>query len=749
MHFTRAHPHHRLTIVLLSLFAITLAGARAGSAQQVAPAEEDFVELIRDDGIQAATERFRSFREVHPDSQIFEATTLNGLGYEYLRAGDAETAVAIFALNVEAYPDNGNQHDSLGEALMISGDIEGAIASYQRSVELNPENDNGKAYLHILKNYEKREVRIPMRDGVTLFTQIYAPRDRTTTWPILLKRTPYGIGRYGPTNYYPGVGPNLDCYRDGYIFVYQDVRGRYMSEGLYDNMRPHVPGNGAIDESSDTWDTIEWLLANVENHNGKVGMWGTSYPGFYVTAAIPEAHPALVASMPQAPIADFYFDDLHHHGAFTLPYWILTPLTGVQKDGPETEDWWQLPQPDTRDAYQFYLELGPLKNSDRWFGEENFFWKQLREHPDYDEFWQARNILPHLDEVDHAVLTIGGWFDAEDLYGPLNIYQTLERNNPDIYNVLVMGPWQHGGWNWNRSPHMVGDIYYGDNISGRHQLEVEAAFFRHFLKGEGEAPGFEALVFDTGRKEWQAFEAWPPAEARNQRLYLGAGANLSAGPAGGAAEAFTEYVSDPNEPVPYTDRIRFQYTPRRYMNEDQRFADRRPDVISFQTEVLEEDLTLAGRILAHLEVSTSGTDSDWAVKLIDVYPDDMPDGEHTPAGIVLGGYQQMVRSEILRGRYRDSYENPKPFVPGEVTEVEIPLQDVFHTFQAGHRLMIQIQSTWFPLFDRNPQTFVENIFEASEEDFVKATQRVYHAPGNASYLEFRALPTTRPGDSPS
>ncbi|MCL7983756.1 MAG: CocE/NonD family hydrolase [marine benthic group bacterium] len=705
MRSTGARARISLSLVCLSLLTITLFSTSSTLAQQAAPGEEDFVELIRTGGIAAATERFRVFREANPEGQIFRARTLNDLGYEFLRTGDTETAVAVFALNAEAYPDN----------------------------------DNAAAYLHILENYEKREVRIPMRDGVKLFTQIYAPKDRSTTWPILLKRTPYGIGRYGPTNYYPGVGPNLDCYRDGYIFVYQDVRGRYMSEGLYDNMRPHVPGDGAIDESSDTWDTIEWLLANLQNHNGKVGMWGTSYPGFYVTAAIPEAHPALVASMPQAPIADFYFDDLHHHGAFTLPYWILTPLTGVQKDGPETDDWWQLPQPDTRDAYQFYLELGPLKNSDRWFGEENFFWKQLREHPDYDEFWQARNILPHLEEVDHAVLTVGGWFDAEDLYGPLNIYRTLERNNPGIYNVLVMGPWQHGGWNWNRSPHMVGDIYYGDDISGRHQREVEATFFRHFLKGEGEAPAFEALVFDTGRKEWQAFDAWPPSEARNQRLYLGVGEGLSADLPEEAAAPFTEYVSDPNEPVPYTDRIRFQYTPRRYMNEDQRFADRRPDVISFQTEVLDQDLTLAGEILAHLEVSTSGTDSDWVVKLIDVYPDDMPDGEHTPDGIVLGGYQQMVRSEIFRGRYRDSYETSKPFVPGEVTEVEIPLQDVFHTFEAGHRVMVQVQSTWFPLFDRNPQTFVENIFEAEAADFVRATQRVYHAPANASYLEFRSL----------
>jgi putative CocE/NonD family hydrolase len=735
-------PRSRLPGTFTLTIAVTTAllAPLATHAQQSVPTEEEFIEIIRTQGVEVAAERFRALRAADPGSQIFVATALNGLGYEYLRAGDSETAVAIFALNTEAYPDSGNQHDSLGEALMISGDIEAAIASYQRSVELNPDNDNGAAYLHILKNYEKREARIPMRDGVRLFTQIYAPKDHSTTWPILLKRTPYGVGRYGPTNYYPGVGPNLACYEDGYIFVYQDVRGRYMSEGLYDNMRPHVPGDAAIDESSDTYDTIEWLLENLPNHNGKVGMWGTSYPGFYVTAAIPEAHPALVASLPQAPIGDFFFDDLHHHGAFTLPYWILTPLTGVQKEGLETTDWWELPQPNTRDAYQFYLELGPLKNSDRWYGDENFFWTQLVEHPNYDEFWQARNIVAHLDDVDHAVMTVGGWFDAEDLYGPLSIYRALERNNPGIYNVLVMGPWQHGGWGWDRSPHMVGDIYYGDNISGRYQREVEAVFLRHFLKGEGDAPGFEALVFDTGSKEWREFADWPPEEATSTRLFLRADHGLSDNAPGANEGPFTEYVSDPNEPVPYTDRIRFQYTPRRYMNEDQRFADRRPDVITFRTEVLEDDLTLAGDIMAHLEVSTTGTAADWAVKLIDVYPDDEPNGEHTPAGIVLGGYQQLVRSEIMRGRFRDSYERPKPFVPGEVTEIDLPLQDVLHTFKAGHRVMVQIQSTWFPLFDRNPQTFVDNIFEADEPDFVKATHRVYHSPASASYLEVRTMP---------
>ena len=590
--------------------------------------------------------------------------------------------------------------------------------------------------------YEKSEHRVEMRDGTKLYVALYVPRDRgSEKFPILLTRTPYSCNPYGPDAISARIGPNRILEDEGYIFACQDVRGRYQSEGKYDNMRPHVPGELPIDESSDTWDTIEWLVSHAPGNNGKVGMWGISYPGFYAAAALPEAHPALVASSPQAPISDFFFDDFHHHGAYTLAYWFITPVFGYQQDTLNTGNWFTFPTRGTRDGYKYYMDLGPLKNSDATYDSTNFFWRQLAEHPNYDEFWQARSILPHLDEVDHAVLTVGGWFDAEDLYGPLNIYRALERNNPEIaYNGLVMGPWGHGDWARTLSPHVIGDIVYGDDISGWYQREVEAPFFRYWLKGEGSSPDFDALTFDTGRKEWLSFPEWPPAEAQTRILYLRDGESLQwTGPVGGEAE-YSEYVSDPNEPVPYTDDIRFVFTPRRYMNEDQRFAERRPDVIEFQTGILEEDLTLAGDMLARLEVSTTGTDSDWIVKLIDVYPDAMQNEEHTPEGVVLGGYQQMVRSEIFRGRFRESYETPEAFVPGQRTTVEFPLQDVLHTFKAGHRIMVQVQSSWFPLFDRNPQTFVPNIFEAEEGDFVRATQRVWHMPEAASRLEVKVLP---------
>jgi putative CocE/NonD family hydrolase len=589
------------------------------------------------------------------------------------------------------------------------------------------------------EHYTKHEFRIPMRDGIQLYTAVYTPNDTSKPYPFLLNRTPYGCQPYGEGNMPPALHPSTYLVEEGYIFVCQDVRGRFMSEGSYDNMRPHVPGDSDIDESSDTYDTIEFLLANVENHNGKVGQWGISYPGFYTAAALPEAHPALVASSPQAPIADFFFDDFHHRGAYTLAYWAVNPLFSVQHDGPTGQFWFRFPEIHTRDGYKFYMDLGPLKNSSAYYDDEHFFWQQLVEHPNYDEFWQRRNILPHLRNVDHAVMTVGGWFDAEDLYGPLNIYRTLEHENTNEYNVLVMGPWSHGQWASGDSLQMVSHIDFGIGVSDYYRREVEAPFFKYFLHGQGTPPDFEAHVFDTGRKEWLKYPEWPPANASIHRYYLRDNETLTTSAPDAGEAPFTEYVSDPNEPVPYTGEIRFVFTPRAYMADDQRFAERRPDVIEFQTEVLTEDVTLAGDILAHLQVSTTGTAADWVVKLIDVYPDGLPNTEYTPERIQLDGYQQMVRSEIIRGRFRNSYEHPEPFVPNEVTTVDLPLQDVMHTFRTGHRIMVQIQSTWFPLFDRNPQTYVDNIFLADEEDFVKQTHRVYHSPQHASYVEVKVM----------
>lgn len=598
--------------------------------------------------------------------------------------------------------------------------------------------------------YVKSEHRIRMRDGIELHTTVYQPRDASRKYPILINRSPYSCQPYGEDKYNTRIAPSRYMEQDGYIFVKQDVRGRWNSAGTYDNMRPHVPGDSAIDESSDTYDTIEWLLANIPGHNGRVGITGISYPGFYAAAALPEAHPALVASSPQAPIADFFFDDFHHQGAYILMYWTATSTFGFQHNGPTTQNWVPPMSPRPQgNAYDFYLRLGPLKNSASWQGEDNFFWKELVEHPNYDEFWQRRSILPHLANLHTNVMTVGGWYDAEDLYGPLQIYREIEKNNPGLFNVLVMGPFSHGGWASPTARTQVGNVIFGEGLADFYQREIEAPFFRHFLWQTGEQPDFEALVFDTGKNRWETFSAWPPAEAETTRFWFAPNQGLASEPPALAEEdpnAVSTFVSDPANPVPYRRKedCHIQFTPREYMTDDQRFAAERDDVLVFETGVLDRDVTLSGEVIANLKVSITGTDSDWIVKLIDVFPEQAPDWPTGAAGVDMSGYQFLVRSEVLRARFRNSFEKPEPFVPDEITDVRVPLQDVHHTFRRGHRIMVQVQSSWFPLVDRNPQTWVDNIFMADEKDFVAHTHRVHHSAKHPSSLEVRVLKRADP-----
>lgn len=591
---------------------------------------------------------------------------------------------------------------------------------------------------HVRTHYDKQELRIPMRDGTELYTAVYTPRDTSRSYPLLLKRTPYSCAPYGADAFPPALGPSTPFAEAGYIFVYQDVRGRFMSGGEFVDMRPHRPtkaGPQEIDESSDTFDTITWLLANLHNHNGRVGMYGISYPGFYAATGMIDAHPALRAVSPQAPIADWFFDDFHHHGAFFLPHsFNFFASFGLPRPKPTSE--WNKPfVHGTPDGYQFFLDVGPLANLERrHLKGQVAFWRDVVAHPNYDEFWQARDLLPHLKKVAPAVLTVGGWFDAEDLYGPLHIYAAVEKQNPDVTNLLVMGPWSHGGWS-RTTGERLGDISFGGKTSEHYQQTIELPFFEHHLK-DAPAHGLaEANVFETGVNRWRAFPSWPPP-ARARTLYFGADeALLAAAP---ADAGFDEFISDPAKPVPATQEIHVGM-PKEYMTEDQRFASRRPDVLVYQTPPLTEDLTIAGPISAELWVSTTGTDADWIVKLIDVLPGDTPDPEGTRRGVRLGGYQMMVRSEAFRGRFRDSYSAPKPFTPGQPTRVTVPLQDVMHTFQKGHRVMVQVQSTWFPFIDRNPQTFVPNIFEASDKDFKRQTHRVHRARAKASKIVLPVL----------
>ena len=590
---------------------------------------------------------------------------------------------------------------------------------------------------YVAENYTKQEVRIKMRDGLELFTAIYSPKDTSKKYPIVMQRTPYNCAPYGPDQFKRSIAPNETMMKEGYIVVYQDVRGRYMSDGLYDNMRGYIPnkkGKTEVDEASDTYDTIDWLVKNVANNNGNVGTWGISYPGYYASYSLLSGHPALKAVSPQACISDFFFDDFHHNGAYLLSYWKVTPLFGPQKTKPTTEAWFKFPNVGTNDDYQFFLNAGPLVNLDKYYDSSNEFWQQLKEHSSYDEFWQKRGLLQHLKNIKPAVMIVGGWFDAEDLYGPLNTYSTIEKSSKN-YNTIVMGPWSHGDWARNSEKQIIGNINFGDSISGFYQKNIEANFFRHFLKnnGKGENKLPEAYVFDTGRKEWKTYDAWPPKNTEKQQFYLQPQQKLTKN---AGAVSFEEFISDPKKPVPHSEDIKQQgLTPRKYMTDDQRFAARRPDVLVFETDVLAEDVTLAGDILAKLQVATTGTDADWIVKVVDVFPNDEPETKEVQQYLKMSNYHMMVRSEVMRGRFRNSFVNPQPFVAKEKTPVNVKLQDVFHTFKKGHKIQIQVQSTWFPLIDLNPQTFVPNIFYAKPEDFKKQTHRVY----SDSAIEFTVL----------
>lgn len=601
----------------------------------------------------------------------------------------------------------------------------------------------------VRENYTKKEYEIPMRDGIKLFTAVYVPKDASETnrYPFMVNRTCYSIGPYGETGYkLADLGPSETAIREKYIFVHQDVRGRYKSEGVWTNMTPHITNkksNKDVDESSDMYDTMEWLLKNIQFNNGRAGQWGISYPGFYTSASSVDAHPALKACSPQAPIADFFFDDFHHNGAYTLGYFWNTPLFGIQKDKPTTSAWFKFFNKPTPDSYDFFLKMGSLKNGSKYYGAENFLWKELTEHHAYDEFWQKRRIVKHLRNVKPAYLVVGGWFDAEDLYGALTTYKEIEKNNAGAYNTIVMGPFGHGEWarESNQGHYRHYQLYFGDSLSTWYQKNIESKFFYHFLKGSGDKNSGlpEATMFNTGTKEWKMFNQWPPAEAKKTNLYFNDKGKLAmTAPTG---SSYSEYISDPAKPVPYTMDIAgsFGITPHNYMSEDQRFASRRPDVLVFQTDSLTEDITLGGEITVNLQVSTTGTDADWVVKLVDVFPGNAVAPMHTAPGTVLGGYEMMVRSEVMRSRFRNDFSKPEPLTPNKITQIKFRLQDVLHTFKAGHRIMIQVQSSWFPLVDRNPQKFVPNIYKAEDSDFIKATQRVYHGGKNASFVEVEII----------
>ncbi len=620
------------------------------------------------------------------------------------------------------------------EGTFTQGDFSTPLTLTREKLEYADEN-----MAWIEENYGKEELYITMRDGKRLFTSIYYPKDTTRSYPFLLWRTPYSCSPYGEGLYSPRLSLYKHLLDDGYILVFQDVRGKYMSEGEYMNVRPYIPNKkkGQVDETSDTYDSIDWLVSNFPNNNGKAGILGISYPGFYATMSLPDAHPALKAASPQAPVTDWFVgDDFHHHGAFfVMDAFSFFSSFGQPRPEPTTAGAPRFEWP-TEDNYQFFLEVGPIKNLNKLYLHDSVaFWNDLMEHPNYDKWWQARNPRPHLKDVKPAVMTVGGWFDAEDPFGPLAVYKAIEKQSPpSTENRLVMGPWHHGQWAGGQAENM-GNIHFGFNTAERYK-EVEDQFFKYYLHEEGDMTIPEALAFVTGDNEWRSFDSWPPENTTTTRLYFQPKEGLSF-EAPTENVSYDEYVSDPMRPVPYTEDVHLRRTTQ-YMTDDQRFASRRPDVAVYETEVLEEDVTLTGPLAANLYVSTTGTDADYVVKLIDVFPDKMEDYPSNPKNVPMGGYQMLVRGEVMRGRFRNSLEKPEPFEPNKITQVRFEIPDVAHTFKAGHRIMIQVQHSWFPLVDRNPQKFV-NIYECDAEDFQKATQRIYHDAEHPSYLEVQVL----------
>lgn len=600
----------------------------------------------------------------------------------------------------------------------------------------------------IVNNYTKMERLIPMRDGIKLFTAIYVPRDNSEDHPILIERTPYSCAPYGEDKWKDFWHSYQKTYfREGYIMVIQDVRGRWMSEGDFVNVRPFNPDkktNKDIDEASDTYDAIDWMIKNIPHNNGKAGVFGISYPGFFSTMAAASNHPALVAVSPQAPVTNWFIgDDFHHNGAFFVmdAFSFYSPLGsgfGLPHPHPTAIPPHTIGYP-VHDNYKFYLETGPLPEFSKLMGDSVGFWKDLYAHPDYDAWWQARDARNATKKLQPAMLWVGGLFDAEDNWGAWNSYKAAEKNNPGKeFNKLIMGPWYHVQWANNDGTHL-GNIDFGSNTSIWYQQTMEIPFFNYFLKGKGDISGMpEANIFITGANEWMQFDQWPPSGKKDEILYFHEEGKLDNTKPVSAA-GFSEYLSDPAKPVPYTEDVHFGRT-RNYMTDDQRFAERRPDVLSFKTDILTEDVTVTGVVTASLSTAISATDADFVVKLIDVFPDDLSYNDvdiysdKDPLLIYpMGGYEMLVHGEVFRGRYRNSLEKPEPFIPGKIEKVKFDIGDVAHRFKKGHRIMVQIQSSWFPLVDRNPQKYV-NIYQAEKKDFQKANIRIYHDSKNASSI---------------
>ncbi|HEY0298689.1 MAG TPA: CocE/NonD family hydrolase [Arachidicoccus sp.] len=593
------------------------------------------------------------------------------------------------------------------------------------------------------EHYNKYEYMIAMRDGIKLFTAVYVPKDTTKTYPFMMERTCYSVAPYGTDKYPYILGPSPEFMKEGFIFVYQDVRGKHNSEGTWTEITPFIENKKGMqhDEASDTYDAVDWLVKNIAHNNARVGVWGISYPGFFATNAALAGHPAIKAVSPQAPVTNWFLgDDTHHNGTlflmdeFDFDYWFANSTNGPNKD--------KLPELDTKfsDNYQFYLNMKTIaRANDLYYHHRVAFWDTILMHPNYDQWWQARDIRKFMSNVKPATLVVGGFYDAEDQWGAMNTYQSIEHKNHGNNNTIVMGPWYHGGWASTDMDHL-GDIPFGYNTSQWFQQNIQFPFFMHYLKNAPLPKLPEALLYDVGLNQWDSFPQWASKDIVPAKLYFNDNNKISFS-VPTATDSFDEYISDPNKPVPYQSGVRADRGIT-YMDDDQRFASQRPDVLTFITPELDSNVTLAGEVSANLYVSVSGTDADFVVKLIDVNPDTLSNYKIDDKIIPAGGYQALVRAEIMRGKFRNSFSKPEPFVPNKPTLVKFHVPDILYTFRKGHKIMIQIQSSWFPLTDMNPQVF-KDIYQAKPEDFKKATIRLYHQKDLPSSLDLGILPSDK------
>ena len=575
--------------------------------------------------------------------------------------------------------------------------------------------------------YSRSEMLIPMRDKIGLNTLIYTPVNARESSPFIILRTPYGVDSYPSPNKNPYLA---DMALEGYIFIFQDIRGRYKSEGTFEMNRKTRDKNdpASIDESTDTFDTIDWLLKNIKGNNGKAGILGISYAGWTTMMGIIDPHPALKAASEQATPSDMFIgDDFHHNGAFRLSYGFeYAYLTEHSKENANFSF-------DKYDTYDWYLDLGPLSNVNaKYFHHELPTWNDFVKHPDYDDFWQKQAMVSRITSTSVPLMNVAGWWDQEDFYGPQKNYEVLEKNDRNNKNFIVFGPWNHGGWSGG-SGEKLGRVSFGSPTAETYRKNIQAPFFAWYLKGKGDGHFPEAQTFQTGSNTWKNYDKWPPSVASIRNLYLGQDKKLSFEKPAGAGN-YDEFLSDPFHPVPYRTRpVEPTYGPGSrwytWLLEDQRFVDNRPDVLTWESGILDNDITVTGNLQADIFASTTGTDADWVVKLIDVYPEAYPEEPD------MGGYELMIANDVFRGRFRNSFSKPEPMKSGEINEFKIDLHSIDHVFKKGHRIMVQIQSTWFPIIDRNPQKYVPNIFEAKESDFIITRHRIYRSVNNASHIK--------------